>query len=213
MATSQSTIIPRGVKDITGFESGRLTALRFVELREHRSFWEFQCACGRTTVVIGVNVTNGNTTSCGCYAGESRVIRLTRHGGSRTREYSCWRAMLNRCSKPNNTHYEYYGGRGIIVCERWHTFENFIVDMGFAPSPKHSLDRFPNNDGNYELGNVRWATRKEQMRNMRTNRFITYEGVTLCLIEWAERTGLKSTRIRQRLLAGWEIGRALTQPV
>jgi hypothetical protein len=95
----------------------------------------------------------------------------TRHGCARAdgadAEYSIWRQMRQRCSNSRNTSYKLYGGRGISVCARWDTFENFLADMGRRPSPQHSLDRFPNNDGNYEPGNVRWATAKQQANNRR----------------------------------------------
>jgi hypothetical protein len=94
----------------------------------------------------------------------------TRHGharkGHRTRAYMCWVSMKQRCLNPNNRAYGNYGGRNISVCERWRRFENFLADMG-EPPPGKSLDRYPNNDGNYEPGNCRWATPREQFLNQR----------------------------------------------
>ncbi|HEX7893188.1 MAG TPA: hypothetical protein VF447_03285 [Terriglobales bacterium] len=86
-----------------------------------------------------------------------------------TREYRAWAGMIQRCTNPKHARWADWGGRGITVCERWRSFENFYADMGNRPSPAHSLDRFPDNDGNYEPGNVRWATRSEQQLNKRPN--------------------------------------------
>lgn len=89
-----------------------------------------------------------------------------KHGMAKTSIYSCWQLMIQRCENPNNPRYKYYGGRGIKVCERWHTFENFYADVGNRPKGK-SLDRWPDNDGDYKPTNFRWATRKEQRANSR----------------------------------------------
>ena len=89
------------------------------------------------------------------------------HGLKHSAEYNAWGHMKSRCTNPNDSRYADYGGRGITVCMRWMKFENFIGDVGRRPTSQHSLDRFPNNDGNYEPGNVRWATRTQQTRNRR----------------------------------------------
>ena len=86
-------------------------------------------------------------------------------GGKQSHEYGCWVNMRTRCNNPKATRYDRYGGRGIRVCERWVLFDTFLLDMGLSPTAKHSLDRWPDKDGNYEPGNVRWATQSEQMRN------------------------------------------------
>ena len=113
--------------------------------------------------------------------------------------------MLQRCRPGGHPD---YGGRGIRVCDRWKSYEVFLQDVGRRPSPKHSLDRI-DNEGNYEPGNVRWATIKEQNRNTRGNRSLTPAGRTQVLIEWAEETGIPAERIRGRLRCGWTVGQAL----
>jgi hypothetical protein len=118
--------------------------------------------------------------------------------------------MLTRCRNPRFKDFHLYGGRGIAVCERWLTFANFYADMGTRPSPKHSLDRYPDRDGNYEPGNVRWTTAKEQARNTSRNRRIVCDGQQKTLTEWSESTGLKREIIADRLNRGWPIRLALT---
>lgn len=115
--------------------------------------------------------------------------------------------MIRRCSC-DHPKYRHWHGRGITVCERWKTFENFLADMGPRPSPKHSLDRIDPDRG-YEPGNVRWATRIEQNRNLRTVRRLTYNGVTLSVPEWAEKLGLCVGTLRVRLSRGRTVERAL----
>jgi hypothetical protein len=115
---------------------------------------------------------------------------------------SSWYSMLGRCFRESCPGYKDYGGRGIGVCDAWvASYESFLRDVGDKPGKGYSLDRIDVN-GNYEPGNVRWATTKEQNRNTRANRLITWEGRTLCVSEWAEATGLPSYTIRNRLGAG-----------
>ncbi|HEY9737554.1 MAG TPA: hypothetical protein V6D06_14770 [Trichocoleus sp.] len=121
--------------------------------------------------------------------------------------------MKSRCHNPNNAAYDRYGGRGIVVCDRWReSFENFYADMGPRPSEQHSIDRI-NNDGNYEPGNCRWATDKQQSRNTRRNRLLTYNGETLFLDEWAERLSISKHTLQTRLWRGWSVEEAFETPI
>lgn len=146
----------------------------------------------------------------------TKNIPLT-HGntcsGRRSTEYRAWQAMRTRCNNPKASKYSYYGGRGIKVCERWNSsFSTFLTDMGRRPLG-HSLDRFPDNDGNYEPGNVRWANRQQQDNNKRTNHLITFKGETLPIGMWATRLGIPVETISSRLLhLGWSVDRALATP-
>ncbi len=125
-------------------------------------------------------------------------------------EWHSWRSMIQRCS-PGSVDFPYYGARGITVCEQWrHSFATFFADMGLRPTPQHSLDRIDNN-GNYEPGNCRWATRTEQMRNTRGVRLLTHDGLTLPVSVWSEKTGISQYTINSRLnLLGWSADRTLT---
>lgn len=152
--------------------------------------WLCQCDCGSTTVAAAANL--GKTTmSCGCLQSETASAQMRTHGMTKTTEFKIWQGMQQRCHNPNDTGYPNYGARGISVCERWRSdFRNFLFDMGKRPSRKHSIDRFPNRDGNYEPENCRWATSTEQTRNANYNRFVEIGGTTLCVTEWAERLGV-----------------------
>lgn len=122
--------------------------------------------------------------------------------------YQAWAAMRQRCGNPNTKHWKSYGGRGITICERWESFENFLADMGERPAGC-SLDRKDNN-GNYCKENCRWATQRQQMNNTRVNRLITFNGITQTVSQWAEALGVKQNTLLYRLRRGWSIERALT---
>lgn len=144
---------------------------------------------------------------------EKTVRKRGKHNKSYTREFAAWASMVKRCGSESHRNYHDYGGRGIKVCERWALFTNFLEDMGERPSPKHSIDRFPNNDGNYEPGNCRWATQTQQLRNKRTSRRVTFNGQTKCVSEWAEDLGVHRNVILSRLQRGWSVEKSLTKPV
>jgi hypothetical protein len=131
-------------------------------------------------------------------------------GNTRTRW--SWKFMHARCSIPTTPGYERWGGRGIRVCARWSSFENFLNDMGERPIGT-TLDRFPNNDGNYEPGNCRWATPRQQANNRRDNILLTVDGETKTAIEWARVVGLPKTTIYQRITAGWTPGAIVYVPL
>lgn len=150
-------------KDISGQRFGRLVAIEPVAERKYSQVvWRCRCDCGNKCFVASDNLSKGNTQSCGCLWREIAKI----HGKWATPIYSIWVAMIQRCENPKSTAYKWYGARGISVCERWHSFENFYADVGDPPEGM-SLDRYPNMDGNYEPSNFRWATKKEQANNSR----------------------------------------------
>jgi hypothetical protein len=144
----------------------------------------------------------------------------TTHGGKGTRLYRVWKNMRQRCGNPNNTDWMSYGGRGIRICERWSSFQNFSDDLG-APYAEHvanhgaqntSIDRI-DTDGHYEPSNCRWATAVKQARNRRTVRKIEFRGKSQTLPEWAEELGIGRDTLKTRLQDGWTVERAFTEPV
>lgn len=139
-----------------------------------------------------------------------RQRRNLTHGLTKTRIYKIWIGMWTRCTNQNEKHFARYGGRGILVCDQWKSFEKFLSDMGLPPSEQHSLDRIDNEKG-YEPSNCRWASAVEQQRNRRDNRRITFNGETLCLAEWADRLGINHSTLIERLQK-WPLERAITEP-
>lgn len=126
------------------------------------------------------------------------------HGMRSSPEYRIWNGMKQRCLNENHPAFSKYGGSGITVHSSWLTFENFLNDVGLRPSPDHSLDRFPNQKGNYEPGNVRWATWKQQNGNRTDNVVVEYNGVQKTLLEWCSELGLPYERTYQRVKkCGW----------
>jgi hypothetical protein len=137
-------------------------------MRNHSVFWLCVCDCGTLKQIPRGSLTSGGSRSCGCLRRQLHLRRSFRHGGSkegaRWPEYLIFRGAMARCRNKKNSHFKHYGGRGIKFLFR--DFNQFINEVGMRPSPKHSIDRI-NNDGNYEPGNVRWATAKEQIDNRR----------------------------------------------
>lgn len=127
----------------------------------------------------------------------------TKHGKSKTKIYGAWHNIKQRCLNPNNRFYEYYGGRGIKICDRWLDFANFLADMG-EPEAHLTIDRIDNN-GNYCPENCKWATRKEQQNNRRTNKFLTFNGAKKTAMQWSEELGIPHQTICQRIELGWEV--------
>ncbi|AMX93736.1 MULTISPECIES: hypothetical protein [Mesorhizobium] len=206
-------------KDITGRKFNRLTAASYAGRMGSDHAFVFACECGNEIITKGYLVSTEVTRSCGCLlVDKNREIRTT-HGLSHTREWRIWAGMKNRCLNPRVKRFSDYGGRGIKVCDRWlhgdgerGGFECFITDLGMRLSSKHSIER-KENDGNYEPGNVAWATRPEQAKNTRVVRRIEFRGETKTSHEWASAVGISSNEINKRLRRGWSVERALTQPM
>lgn len=155
--------------DITGQRFGRYMALhRDGSTKAGSPLWRCRCDCGTEKLVQSIQLRNSTVVSCGCFQKERCVEVHTKHGKSDTKTYRAWGNMIQRCTNPNNHHYEAYGGRGIQVCAEWFTFSAFLKDMGLCP-PNLSLDRI-NNDGHYLKANCRWATEEQQKGNKQKTR-------------------------------------------
>lgn len=192
--------------DITGQKFGRLVALEYAG--KYR--WKCICDCGNIKSVQTGKLKSGVTRSCGCLKLDIVHVK-PKHGMWGTSEYNIYMGMIQRCTNINASGYEYYGGRGIRVCQRWlDSFETFVIDMGMRPLGC-SLDRI-DVDKNYEPSNCRWATNAQQARNTTRNVFYELFGEKLCALDWAERYGIHVSTIGARLSRGWSLEMAITSP-
>lgn len=180
--------------------------------------WLCQCDCGNEVTVSGNRLRSGNTKSCGCLRRELVSKRFKTHGAGKTRLYRIWRGMRQRCNNPKHKYYKNYGGRGILVCSEWDSFEAFHdwADCnGYdesAPSGNCTLDRI-DSDGNYCPVNCRFVSMKEQQNNKTNNLNITIDGQTKTLSEWVEEYGINYFTVYNRLERGWDPELAVTTPV
>jgi hypothetical protein len=208
--------------DRTGHRFGKLVALRSVKRPERPKavFWVCRCDCGKETIVFVGHLTHGHTTSCGCHHLKRTSESHYKHGhaGATSRkrkaspEYESWCKMRERCYNPKTVGFEYYGGRGIKVCDRWReSFKNFLDDTGPRP-PGMSIERKDTN-GNYEPGNCKWATRYEQSNNRRSNVQVEIGGVTKNLSQWCVFLGVRTKSVRSRVSKGWYPIEALLTPI
>lgn len=207
----------RGKKRIEiGSRFGRLVVVSLARVHQRTSgvrvnVWRCACDCGETTDVFCGNLTNKVTQSCGCLQRELASERLSTHGLTRSDEWNAWDSMIARCYRKTHRYYGHYGGRGITVCDEWKSdFLSFLRDMGARPSSKHSIDRIDNN-GNYEPGNCRWATSRQQGNNKRTCVYLTIGGKTRTIAEWSRVSGVKSSTISHRVRIGWSTERSVFQ--
>jgi hypothetical protein len=200
--------------DLTGKKFGRLTVIKYEYTTKHKkAVWSCSCLCGNIANIIGSSLMNGRTKSCGCLANEMTSKRLKVHGMTESGEFETWCNMKARCYNPNIKQYKDWGGRGITVCQEWlDSFEQFYVDMGPRPSSEYSIDRI-DNDGNYCKENCRWATRREQGNNTRSNLLIPYGGKTQNLTDWSIELKIKYSTLAGRIGKGWTIEEAFTRSV
>ncbi len=160
--------------DLINRKFGRWLVIRSAPASSHGPKWRCRCDCGIERDVFQFHLRSNKSRSCGCISAE-QVATIghanLKHGhtvGGWSKEYRSWRAMKQRCYDRGNINFENYGGRGIRVCKIWlNDFQAFLQHVGSAPSPRHSIDRWPNNNGHYEPGNVRWATGSQQRANSR----------------------------------------------
>lgn len=203
------------VIDLTGQKFARLTVIERAENNNRgNAMWRCKCDCGNEIITRGSCLTTGNTKSCGCYRLEQIISRCKTHGKSHSRIHNEWQNMKKRCFDEQCKSYRDYGGRGITICAEWlgeHGAENFIswaCKNGYEENLQ--IDRIDNN-GNYCPENCRWATKKEQANNRRSNILITYNGKTQTLKQWCEELGLNYVLTRQRIRRNhWSAEKAFT---
>ena len=197
-------------KDISGQRFGKLLVLNRIISPTKGTFFLCLCDCGKRRSFQGSQIRAFHALSCGC-ANIQSTAKIT-HGLSRHRVYQIWFAMRRRCNNASAVNYHLYGGRGISVCERWNkSFHAFVEDMGL-PGRGESIDRIDCN-GMYEVNNCRWATRAQQASNKRNNVWLSCEGETHTVCEWADLLGIKRATLFSRLKHGWNIEEALLADV
>lgn len=174
---------------------GKLLVLELAEKSKNGTAkWRCRCDCGVEKVLFSTVLRRGQA-SCGCDQPQRISEARTTHGMTESATYNSWKSMRARCTNPNSPDYAAYGGRGIAYCAAWESFETFLKDMGERPEGM-TLDRFPNQDGNYEPGNCRWATSKSQANNRSANVYVEYGGRSLTLSELGETIGMDRRRVR-----------------
>lgn len=205
--------MPRGIgpqkssfQDLTGKSFGLWKVMRRASNAScGRSKWLCRCKCGTERDVMSSHLVSGRTKSCGCNRPTGPRSPRYKHGLSGSSEHEIWMRMHTRCRSPGADAHLYHQ-KGIRVCERWNDFTKFLDDMGPRPSPYHSVGRIDGNKG-YEPGNCRWETAKEQANNTTRNRFITFNGVSMTIAQWADYWGMPYSKLKWRL-ENWSVERA-----
>lgn len=202
----------RARHNLAGKRYGRWTALTLVE-GPGQSRWNCRCECGVEKIVYATSLISGQTLSCGCYRDAENTKRNTVHGKAKQKVNNAWHGIKARTSNPSCKEYKWYGARGIKMCPEWmSSFVRFYAYVGDPPSDKHSIDRI-DNAGDYQPGNVLWATMEEQANNTRRNNLITALGKTQTAAQWAKETGINAATIAQRISRlKWTADEAVTRP-
>lgn len=198
--------------DLTGKRFGKLTVIKRAENAENGfSRWECQCDCGNKKIVRGNDLRSGSVKSCGCLR---KTPFNTKHRESGTKLYRKWISILRRCESPKCPYYKNYGARGITVCDEWHdylTFKKWVEET--QPSEDFTIDRIDNNKG-YSPENCRWASKKSQANNRRSNILIEYQGETHNLTEWSEILGFNYKSVHNRMYKlGWSFEKSISVPI
>lgn len=185
---------------------GRYTVLTDLGSNGKNHYYGVRCSCGQVREVRSYCLTSGESQSCGCLA----VELSTTHGDAHSPTYESWAHMKRRVLNPLDAAYSYYGGRGITLDKRWLDYSNFLADMGKCP-PGLTLERI-DNDGPYSPENCKWASRKDQSNNRRSNVLLEFGGLRLNIAQWAKRTGIKKGTLHYRIKNGWSVEDALQTP-
>jgi hypothetical protein len=192
--------------DLSGRKFGHLTAISPGPRRKLITTWVCICECGGQTISGTADLLRGHSKSCGCRRKQTLSTCMRTHGetvGRKvSREYATWQSMKERCYNVKSPRYRDYGERGVLMCERWLVFSNFLADMGRKPSDRHSIDRIDNSKG-YSKENCRWATNEQQANNTRQNHNIEINGAVRTISEWASVSGVSQKNISARIRLGW----------
>ena len=192
----------RKLIDLTGKTFTRLTVKSYVGRIGHAAHWDCTCSCGAEVRANGEALKAGTLKSCGCFRSDRMATLTLKHGARahgdggacgriKSPEYKVWDGMKQRCCNPMASGYRFYGALGVSVCKEWISdFEAFLSYVGQRPSSRHSIDRYPNQGGNYEPGNVRWATSLEQARNRKSNKLVPLNGKYVPISVAAEIVGI-----------------------
>lgn len=209
--------------DLQNERFGKLTVIKRVDNKVYKNGrstpqWLCQCNCGNKIIVAASNLRKGSTQSCGCLQKEllikrNKTVKYTTHGQSRTRLYTIWCDMKQRCLNKNQKAFKHYGERRISICDEWknnfNSFYDWAIRNGYTDNL--TIDRI-DVDGNYNPSNCRWTTMKQQRRNARSNVFVEINGVKKVLIDWCEYYKIKYTTVLSRIYSGWEMVKAITTP-
>lgn len=202
-------------KDLTGLQFGRLTVVSRCGTVRKRATWRCECSCGSIRILSSTALISGNTRSCGCLQKDRVVEIFTKHGLRKHELRATHKNMIDRCFNPLHESFKWYGGRGIGVAPSFISLEDFVNnvenEIGKRPDGK-TLDRIDVN-GDYAPGNIRWATKAEQSRNTRVNNNLEFQGMRMCVTDWASHTGINVSTIRGRIRLGWSVEKTLTEAV
>lgn len=202
-----------------GDKYGRLTIQEYAgKAKNGSTLVKCICDCGTEKIVRLCSLKKGGIKSCGCFAKEllikrNKDVKYTTHGQSRTRLYTIWCDMKQRCLNKNQKVFKHYGERKISICDEWknnfNSFYDWAIRNGYADNL--TIDRI-DVDGNYKPSNCRWATTQQQRRNTRSNVFVEINGVKKVLIDWCDDYKIKYTTVLSRIYSGWEMVKAITTP-
>lgn len=196
--------------NLVGCRFSRLRPVEMIGTDKHgKAIWRCICDCGNESRVNAGSLVRGLCKSCGCLKTEKLKAwnKTRRWSAGKLRAKKIYDSILERVGSPGHVYYHHYGGRGIKICERWLSFDNFYADMGDPPTGQ-SIDRI-DNDGHYTPANCRWATLRQQGRNRRNNNVIEFCGMTKSVVEWAELVGIPAATIYTRARKGWPAERCL----
>lgn len=205
------------INDLIGKRFHNLVVTSFVEKRNGKPYWLCKCDCGNEKTICEYNFTSGATHSCGCKK-RNQITNMnkenSKHGKRYTRIYRIWQGMEYRCYNPKSDEYQYYGERGIRLCDEWDNdfskFYDWAINNGYKDNL--TIDRVDVN-GNYEPDNCRWTTMKVQENNKRNNRVLSFYGKNQTVTQWGEEIGIKKETILSRLNLGWSVEDTLSKPV